>query len=296
MKVLVTGGAGFIGGHLVRELSRRHEVLATTRTEAPADTPAEVEWLAIDLASPDFVDGLPASGIDAVVHLAQSRRYRDFPDGAPDMVAVNVRATFALAEWARAIGASRFVYASTGGVYRRKDGAITEEDPIDPSSFYFQSKYAAEVLLRGYSDLIGVSIVRPFFVYGPGQQPGMLVPGLAKRVLAGEAVVVEGKTGIRVNPIYVLDVVKALDTLLAERDAGTMVVNLAGDEVVSISELVGVLAAATGQEATIRSSEERAKGDLVADNGRMKSKLGLVPAVSLGEGLREVAELVRRAG
>ena len=112
-----------------------------------------------DLATPAGPGILPER-IDAVVHLAQSDRYRDFPGGAPDIFAINVRATFELLEYALAAGASRFVFASTGGVYGYNYDRVLETHPVSPLNFYLSSKYAAELMIANYRALLDTVVVR----------------------------------------------------------------------------------------------------------------------------------------
>src|SRR3954469_3026719 len=100
MRVPVTGANGFIGSHLLPELTARQEVIALTRSGPPPEAEPLVDWVVQDLAEPLMERKLPAR-IDAVVHLAQSARYKEFPDGAADVYAVNVHSTFQLLEWAR---------------------------------------------------------------------------------------------------------------------------------------------------------------------------------------------------
>jgi len=188
LRLLVTGAGGFVGSRLVAELAPRHEVFAVARRPGPAID--GVVWIALDLARPLDPARLPA-GVDSVVHLAQSRRYRDFPDGAADVFAVNVASTVALLEYARHAGVRSFVFTSSGGVYGFSYERFVEEDPVNPLNFYFGSKYSAELLIGNYGTLFHTVVLRPFFVYGAGQQ-GMLVPNLVERVLTDTEITIEG--------------------------------------------------------------------------------------------------------
>ena len=114
MRVLVTGANGFVGRRLLETHSGGHELVALARTRGP-ELPG-VEWIEHDLVEP-LADARLPDRIDAVIHLAQSRRYREFPEGARDVFEVNTRSTFELLEYARRAGARSFVFASTGGVY-----------------------------------------------------------------------------------------------------------------------------------------------------------------------------------
>jgi UDP-glucose 4-epimerase len=289
VRVLVTGATGFIGRHVVADLGERHDVVAVAREAPHGDT--ATTWIEQDLAQPLERAQFPRR-VDAVIHLAQSRRYRDFPDGAGDVFAVNVHSTFQLLEWARDAGAQVFVLASTGGVYAYASHPVREDDPIRLANMYFRSKYAAEVLLGAYADLLRPVVLRPFFVYGPGQRT-MLVRQLAERVASGDEIVVDGDPGIRINPLHVEDAVRVFEPALTGRVSGA--VNIAGPEVVSITELVAALGEATGVQPLVRHRGSGVDGDLVASTERMRSELGVTPRIGLAEGLRSVAADVSRA-
>ena len=92
MRILITGVNGFIGQHLAKFLSTRHEVLGVTRAFESVNDSLAIKILSADLSKPDFVKRLP-SAIDIIIHLAQSTQYRNFPGGAEDMRRVNINAT-----------------------------------------------------------------------------------------------------------------------------------------------------------------------------------------------------------
>lgn len=284
MKVLVTGARGFVGSRLLAELAPEHELVALTRAAGPPL--AGVDWVEADLSRPLEVDRLPGQ-IDAVVHLAQSRQFRDFPNGAVDVFAVNTAATVGLLEYARKAGARSFVFASSGGVYGFSYERFVEGDPVSPLNFYLGSKYSAELLVGNYGTLFSTVVLRPFFVYGP-EQRGMLVPNLVERVLADEEVSIEGDPGLRVNPIHVDDAVRAFAPALELDRSGLF--NIAGDEVVTMTELVNLIGAVTERQPKIAYHGSSAPGDLVGDNAAMKEILGVSPRLSLRDGLRGVVE------
>lgn len=280
MRTLVTGATGFVGSHLVPTLAKRHEVFAMTRT-GPGEALENVSWVEQDLSQP--LDGLPER-IDAVIHLAQSRRYREFPEGSPDMFAVNVESTFRLLEYARSAGARAFLHASTGGVYGGSPEPVTETSPIQVLGFYPASKWSAEALVAGYESAFLTVVFRFFFVYGPGQT-GMLMPSLIEKVRSGEELTVQGEHGLRINPIHVADAVGVFEPAL-ELEEGD-VFNVAGDETVSIRELIGLIEQEVGRPAVVSSSDGHTE-DLVGANEKMKDVLGVTPRISLAEGIRSM--------
>jgi UDP-glucose 4-epimerase len=280
VKILLTGAAGFIGRHTLARLEGEHDVYPLVR-EAPDGSR---EWIEQDLTQRLDLARLPER-IDAVIHLAQSHRYREFPEGAEDVFAVNVHSTFRLLEYARHAGARTFVLASTGGIYGYSYEALLETAPANPLNFYLTSKHVAESLLVNYQALFPTVVFRFFFVYGRGQGP-MLVPTLIEKVRKGDQISVAGRPGQRINPIHVGDAVEAFPRALELGRSD--VFNIAGDEIVAIRELVGMIEQATGEPAHVRHIDPEHEGDLIGDNSRMKELLGVKPRMPLLEGIRSM--------
>jgi UDP-glucose 4-epimerase len=284
MRILLTGGTGMLGRQVIPRLAGAHEVFVLARGEQP-DPAAEVRWVHHDLSVPVDRATLP-DRIDAVVHLAQSQRYMEFPEGAEDIFAVNVQSTSGLLEYARRAGARCFVLASTGGVYEPSAEPIPESAPVAPSNPYTRSKRIAELLLDDYASELGGVVLRFFFVYGPGRRP-TLVSRLAERILAGEQIQIEGDPGMRINPIFAEDAARAVEAAV-ELNEG-MTINVAGRETVSVSELATRLARALDREPSLTHTGDAPPADLVADTSLMRAKLGVEPEKALDEGLATVA-------
>jgi UDP-glucose 4-epimerase len=235
--VLVTGANGLLGKSVV-DLLRLHDltVYGVVR-ERPVTLHHNIEYLPVDLADPTFVTCLPKR-IDAVVHLAQSTRYRDFPGGAADVFDVNVASTAALLRYAANCGATKFVFASSGGVYRGDVGPFRENQPLRTPSelgFYLATKASGEALVGGYADIFDVVILRPFFIYGLRQKSDMLIARLIARIKAQEPVFIGRDNGLIFNPIHCSDAAKAVIAALNFRGSSTF--NIAGKEIVSIREI-----------------------------------------------------------
>jgi nucleoside-diphosphate-sugar epimerase len=276
MRVLVAGATGFIASHLVPALAEAgHDVIGLGHD--PARIPNRVDAFVADLRHANEVD-FPE--VDAVVHLAQA----NVPDH-DELFAVNTASTAALLEHARRTGARRFVYASSASIYGGGDGAFDEDDAPGGRDFYAATKIAAEALVAGYTGLLeGTTTLRLVAPYGPGQT-GRLIPALIERVRAGREVMLNEGGRPRLNPIYVDDVVRVV--LRALELPGHRVVNVAGDEVVSVRELAEAIGEALGTEPVFEESGGTAV-DLVARNERMKRELGVDGLVRLAEGLRRM--------
>lgn len=289
MKVLVTGGAGFTGEAVLRALAKRGDsVFALYRPDGtkPREL-AGVTPIAQDLIAP-LGTALPEE-IDAVVHLAQSRRYREFPEGAEDVFEVNANATVRLLAWARAAGATNFVYASSGAVYAPGSEPAREDRGISPGNFYAASKRCGELACEQYRGELTAHVLRFFFIYGPGQQ-GMFLPGVLGRIIRDEEVTLGGEEGIRVNPVYIDDAVQVIIGLLHKQESMTL--NVAGPDAVSLRQLSEL--ASQVLDRTPRYAISDPQPDVLASIESLNDT-GLGPRVSFAEGLRRTAAAMNPA-
>jgi nucleoside-diphosphate-sugar epimerase len=294
MKVLVTGATGFVGRRLCPALvADGHNVLAVHRPSgvSPGQV-AGVRWIAVDLAEPNFRLPLQDSeALDAVVSLAQSRHFRDFPVHAEDVFQINTAATLKLLEYGRTHGLRRFVHASTANVYAPGRRALTEDAPLGPNSFYAVSKRSAEMLVEPYGAYFGAVVLRLFTVYGPGQV-GMLIPGLIERVRSGQAIRVQGQRGLPLSPIFVDDVTAAIRGVLVSpsRAQGFDVFNCGGREALTIRDIGDAIGRALGAEVRF----EHARGDEPsgwwADSSRLANTHCVAPPISFEDGIRLTLE------
>jgi len=283
----VIGGAGFVGRHLVRHLAAHGlRVLATCRPGAAAPTMPGVEWLPSDLAAADPTAGWPRR-YDAIIYLAQSARWRDFPAAADDIVRVNVCALQQAAEHARQVEAKRFVHLSTGTVYSQTREPAREDEPIRPEaprSFYAATKLAAELLLGPYSAYFGVTQLRLFMPYGAGQNERMLLPTIAAKVRSGTPVELHGPDGLRCNPVAVADVAEIIRRCLSAD--GSQTLNVAGPEVLTLRQVAEAVGAAVGREPRFHSKPEPPPV-IVGDTSRLRTALGWQPPTQFADGVRE---------
>jgi UDP-glucose 4-epimerase len=287
MRILVTGATGFLGARLVRDLAPANQVWAITRTPQP-EAPG-VTWLLQDLACDAWSVALPER-IDAIVHLAQSPLFRDFPDGAPNVYAVATGTTMRLLAWGINAGARHFVLASTGGLYGSSDEPVHESDRLPEMrkqqlGFYFASKRASELLVTQYAGELHTAILRFFFVYGSGQAPGMLMPRLVDNIANGRQVYLQGEDGIRLNPIHVDDAVRAIKRCLALDESRLF--NIAGPEVSTLRQVAETIGRLVGRSPVFTIDNTVPPNHLVANIQRMCSALGR-PTIGIEAGLAEL--------
>lgn len=289
MDILITGASGLIGMPTVHRLSQVHRVYALVRHAAAQPVMTNVSWLTCDLAQCWDIAGLPKH-VDVIIHLAQSRRFREFPEAAMDMFAVNVASTLRLLDYARQAGARQFIYASSGGGYGSGPRPFVETDifqPNDRLNFYLMTKAYGETLVHKYTAFFLTTVLRPFFVYGAAQHPQMLIPRLMRSVQDGQPIRLAGASGIRVNPIYNLDFVEVVERCLALQQSCTL--NVAGGEILSMRQIGEIIGNTVGKAARFTIDTE-GEGDIIGDIHRLEELLGYRPCVSFHTGISLVCQ------
>jgi nucleoside-diphosphate-sugar epimerase len=282
VKILVTGGSGFVGRHLVPELARRHDVVCVLRDESSAQHLYPAQVISADLTDSGIATVLPER-IDVVVHLAQA--YLPFPERATDLFAVNAASTQWLAEYARNAGASRFVLASSGSVYRPAAAPLREDAPTLVSSYYAATKLISETLLGQYSPYFRVAILRLFMPYGPGQIDRLL-PRLTDSVRRGDSITLSRGGEPRMNPLYITDLVRFIGQAIEGQEAYT--VNVAGPETASIRDLAEMIGRHVGRPPNFEDRDGPTPGDLIADTTLMHRLFAVNGMVPLEEGVRSM--------
>ena len=286
MRVLVTGGSGFFGQHIVRRLARDHEVFTAQRHFVSTSIQGTHD-LELDLAelTPETLGRLTGGRLDVVVHLAARL---DNPFGVDhtlsELASSNVVATLRLLEASAVLGIRRFVHGSTGGVGRNKPAGrrMYENDPAGPLNPYGLTKHLAEQAVGAYHWPFEKVSLRYFAPYGRNGSNPMFQHVIAA-IERSDAIDVGAGGGHEMNPIHIDD---AVDATIRAIDAPGLppVLNIAGPDVVSMAELIRLLAAALGRPAILREGPQP-KESGVADIEQMSRYLGL-PRIGIAEGIR----------
>jgi len=299
VRVLVTGGAGFIGSHLVRALLNRGDMVTVLDNFDDAYDPAlktqNLEGLDVELVHGDVRDRAAVEeslrGVDKVVHLAAKAGVRESLENPAEYASVNVGGTVTLLEALRERDRVPLVFASSSSVYgERADGPFSESDGLGfPSSPYAGSKRAAELMCHGAHLSWGqpITMLRFFTVYGPRQRPTMAISKFIRAVQAGESITLFGDGSSRRDYTYVGDAVSSVLAAL-DNPQPLAVLNVGGGRPVTLDQLVADIGEATGK--TVLSERiDVQRGDVSltwADPTRISATLGWQAETTLVEGLR----------
>ena len=297
---VVTGGAGFIGSHLVRELVEAgNEVLvvdnlSTGRVSNLGEVVGRVSLVQADLREWLCSDGPRLRDYEGVYHLAANAYIPPSVEDPRFDFDSNLLASFDLLEALRKHAPEcRLVFASTGGVYGNPlTLPIKETDPTVPISPYGVSKLAAERYVSVYGDLYGLDArsLRFFSVYGPRQRK-QVVYDLFRKIQARTGFLEVLGDGSQVRDfIYVDDLVRALTLLMERGDARGGTYNVASGKSVALSVLAELVIATSGIDSEVRYTGSIREGDAErwdVDTGLIQS-LGFQSQVDLQEGLRAV--------
>ncbi len=290
MHVLLTGANGFICSDFVKRLPEGMNVTTLGRTPVSGAS-RPIEHINCDLADPGALASLIASGglperIDRVVHMAVSRRHREFPDGALDLFGVNCNALQHLLQYAVAAKASGFVVGSTCSVYVGADtgGEVDETVLPDPTHFWPATKYVGELLALKYQTFFPVSVLRYATPYGPDQEDRLL-PDILRRVQSEEAVLLPEKgDGLALRPIYVTDAADVLERAITGSWSG--IVNAAGDEVIHLRQLAERIGALTGKTPKFERRASIGAYSVIPSVEELRTRMGgLDTFTSLDDGL-----------
>ncbi|MBL8202839.1 MAG: SDR family NAD(P)-dependent oxidoreductase [Blastocatellia bacterium] len=314
--ILVTGGAGFIGSHLVDRL------LATTEARvvvvdnfsdfyAPeikrANVRAHLENPRYQLIEADIREFERLRSIfsetpfDAIVHLAACTGVRPSLEQAIDYEQTNVTGTLHLLELAREFSIRKFVFGSSSSIYGANPNAPFKEEFLPlPISPYAASKAAGEMFAYTYSHLYQIQTVclRFFTVYGPRQRPDLAIHKFARLMTAGKPIPLYGDGTTERDYTFVSDIVSGIIAALQYNQTPFEAINLGCSEMVPLKRLVEMLETALGVKANIDRLPMH-PGDLErthADINKAEQLLGYVPTTTIETGISKFVEWFRSRG
>lgn len=306
MKILITGGAGFIGSHLADELlANNHEVIVldnlfTGKLEnlTQHKNNEKFRFIKADITKRKKVRK-SLKGVSGVIHEAAITNV-PLSIKKPELTEkVNVKGTRILLEESANADVECFIYASSCAVYGEvKDLPISEDSELNPISPYGKSKLAAEKLCQNFNKNQGLDTVclRYFNVYGPRQTLGPyagVILKFLKRVKEGEPPIIFGDGKQTRDFTYVKDIVRGTLLTLEQEDTGGQIFNIGSGTAISINKLCETILNITNSTELEPIYEEAKAGDIRhshADLSKAKEVLGFEPKVSLDEGLANLAK------
>jgi dTDP-glucose 4,6-dehydratase len=300
VRVLVTGGAGFIGSHFVKRLARSGEDVVVLDKLTYSGNRANLEGVAHEFVHGDICDpeavAEAAAGCEAIVNFAAETHVDRSILGPAEFIRTDVLGTQALLDWARDAGV-RLVQVSTDEVYGDLDagGRSREDHPLRPSSPYSASKAGGDLQVLAYVRTYGVDacVTRGANTYGPNQYPEKLIPLFVTNALDGEPLPVYGD-GRQVREwLYVEDHCAAVELVLREARPGE-VYNIGGEEHENLEVTRRILELTRADDSLVRHVEDRPGHDrrYALDDSKLRS-LGWTPATGLEDGLARTVEWYR---
>jgi UDP-glucuronate 4-epimerase len=309
---LVTGGAGFIGSHLVDRLLTEGWAVTVVDNFDPFYDPSIKERNVslherhphytlhrIDIRDLDSLSTLLPGHYDVLVHLAARAGVRPSIEDPLSYQDVNVRGTQNLLEFAREKGIPQFVFASSSSVYGVNPNVPWQEEDhvLMPISPYASTKVSGELLGHVYSHLYGIRFValRFFTVYGPRQRPDLAIHKFAQMLLQGKAIPLYGDGSTRRDYTYVDDVVSGIRAAMQYQESPYEVVNLGNCNTVSLLDMVRTLEQSLGVTARLEWLPDQ-PGDVpqtMASTEKASRLFGYKPSVPFRTGIDAFIQWLR---
>lgn len=298
-KIVVTGGAGFIGSHLVDALTALgKDVVAfdNLSTGSQQNVASGAMLVRGDVRDATQI-AEAARGSDLIFHLAANANGTVSVNDPRLDFETNAMGTFNVLDAALQVGAKKFVYISSASVYGTPQRfPMAEDHPTKPFMPYGASKLTGEIYCRSFFQTYGLPLVvgRPFCVYGPREHPKLALVEVSRYLrwhLNGKPIQIVGDLDRKTRDfVHISDVIQGL-LLIADHAPAGEVFNLGSGEEVTMRELTDVISSVTGRPATIDAipaiTEDTYR--LVGDISKIRS-LGYTPRMSLADGVRQLAE------
>ena len=312
-KIVITGGAGFIGSHIAEALVQDHEVVIVDNMDdyySPAlkqrnldcvMAKGHIDFVRGDITNLDLVRNVIDDTVDYVFHEAAQAGVRISVEDPFKPNNVNVLGTLNVLKASLDAGVRRVINASSSSVYGKVQYLpFDEAHPTMPVSPYGVSKLAAEHYCRVFYEVYGLPTVslRYFTVYGPRMRPDLAISIFTRKMHASEPITVFGDGEQTRDFTYIDDIVRANLKLLGTDVADGYAMNVGGGQKITVNDLIAHLRKITGSTSEVMYSNKQ-KGDAehtLADVGRAKELVEYSPEVSIGEGLDRFVEWHRSDG
>ena len=294
MRVLVTGGSGFIGSHVVDKLRLRgHQPVIYDLRPSPWHEPGAVDTVLGSITDREALERALHS-CDAVAHLAAVADVNDVHASPEDAERINARGTVSVLEAARRAGVKRIVYASTIWVYSDCEGEAVDEETLlpPPSHLYTSTKLAGELYCKAYQELYGIdfTILRFGIPYGPRAREAAVIPAFVNKAFAGEPLTLAGDGMQSRRFVYVEDLADGVALGLNDV-ASNRVYNLASAENVTIKQIAETVQELIGNvEIVYTPARPGDFGGKIVCSKRAEQELGWTAATPFSHGVRKYVD------
>ena len=295
-RVLITGGAGFVGSAVARTLrdtGATVDIVDNLFAGRRGLVPAEATFHEHDIRSDELRETLQVCDPTVIVHLAAVHSIPYCNEHPETAFNVNVMGTRTLLDAARQLDTlEQVVYASTAAVYPPRTEAHTEDTPPDPIGVYGRTKLIGEDLAQLFHADTGVptASTRLFNIYGPNETNDHLVPAIIGQLRNGRAELELGNLTPKRDFVYKEDVVRAIIEILSTFDGGYRVYNVGTGTAHSVKDVVECTAEVLGEDIAITQDETRTRTNdreqLLADTTRIRREIGWQPQTEFSDGLR----------
>jgi len=276
MSILVTGGDGFIGSSLIKELG---EVINVDIKSG------------IDIRNKDELEKVFSENkIDTIYHLAAIPGVRYSLENPSIYIETNITGTANVLELAKKYNVKKIIFASSSSVYGNLSTPFIESAKLSQISVYAATKRAGEVLMETYHNIYGIdiTILRFFTVYGPNGRKDMAIYGFTDKIMKGKEIEVFNEGNLSRDFTYIDDVVSALVSCL-DKKLGFEIINIGTGVKTNVLELIRIIEKVTGKKAD-KIMESMQKGDVLitqADISKAKNLLNYNPKINLEEGIKK---------
>jgi UDP-glucuronate 4-epimerase len=304
---LITGGAGFIGNHLVRALLNDNDLRITIIDNFDPFYSKQIKLLNtdgfekhqqitlfdlnLDTLSVQELQTIVPQKVDVIIHLAAKAGVRPSINDPLAYQRTNIFGTQMLLDFAKETGVKQFVFASSSSVYGvNKNLPWKEDEQLQPISPYAMTKLAGEMAGHVFSSLYGIRFIalRFFTVYGPSQRPDLAIHKFVKSILTDQPITMYGDGSTSRDYTYVDDIVQGVLSAINYDQSLFEIINLGNNYAVSLKDLIANIESVVGKKSAILQQAEQA-GDVpqtFADISKAKRLLNYQPITELKDGLR----------
>jgi UDP-glucose 4-epimerase len=301
MNIIITGGHGFLGSNLARELNKRgHKITILDKKRTinnyNLSFSKKIKTYNVDISSKKSLNKIKIKEKSLLIHCAaQPSAAKSFEIPELDLQ-TNIVGTFNLLNWSKKNKIQKIVYASTFNVYEEnnKQFYLNEDYKCNPKSLYATSKLTAENYIRVYCKFLGIkwNIIRMFNIYGPGQDPNNKFLGMINIFLnmakKEPKIVVKGSLKRFRDFVFINDVIRAWILVVEDKKHFNEIYNVGSGKKTSIKELLNQISLTIKKKLTVE-EQQGTPGDFmgcVADIKKIKRDLGFKPLINLSKGLK----------